>query len=70
MQSLGIYFKQVTLGWESEHLETGVDHWLEQTRLFAPVTRCHLSRTRDGIPFWDMSGTCRTHNSLEGVGTD
>jgi len=44
MQSLGIYFKQVTLGWEFGHLETGVDHWLEETemtRLFAP---CH-SRT-------------------------
>lgn len=60
MQSLGIYFKQVTLGWEFEHLETGADiiglKILRMTRLFAPVTRCHVSHTRDTFPFWDMSG--------------
>ena len=52
MQSLGIYFKQVTLGWEFEHLESGVDHWLEETEddsPFTTVTSCHLSRTRDGF---------------------
>jgi hypothetical protein len=41
MQSLGIYFKQVTLGWEFEHLEIGVDHWLEETKDDSPFCSCH-----------------------------
>ena len=42
MQSLEIYFKQVTLGWEFEHLETVWITVLRTSEDDSPFRSCHL----------------------------
>ena len=50
----------VTLGWEFEHSETSVDHWLEETRMTRLLamsrTLSLLSRCHRLVPPWEVSG--------------
>ena len=48
----------ITLGWEFEHSETSVDHWLEETRMTRLLA---LSRTLSPVTLsqnrlWEVSG--------------
>ena len=56
----------VTLGWEFEHSETGVDIWTEETRmtrllaLSHSLSRCH---TCVCLPFWEVFGALTSHRT-------